>query len=145
MKNEFLNKNTVKEFLVKLYNVVIEDMNIVHNLDEFIEKNAELTTDSIICDMDNYVHQKDTSIFGNFKNVRHDWNFHWCKLKPFCGEVFDDMVKSVDDNTISKEDLSKFQDWLWNWFIEAFGTNGLKYNFIENINNELEELENNKN
>ena len=70
---------------------------------------------------------------GNFCNIREDWEccpeFIGSEVKPW--GKFDDVIKSIDDETISDKDLKKFQTWAFDWYFRAFGTFGLTYNFGE--------------
>lgn len=128
---EFINFDVMYEMLVDLYNEALSPSERCDYVD-IIESYAEHTANGIVRDMRKYVHQDDTKIFGNFANIREDWDyipdFVKSKVKPF--GKFDDMVKSVDDGTISDEDLAKVQEWCFAWFFTAFGTYNLKYNFL---------------
>lgn len=98
---------------------------------EYAEEYANQLADKDVADMQKYVHQSDTKMFGNFANIREDWDtiptFVKSEVEPF--GKFDDMVKSMDDETISEEDLAKVQQWCEDWFYTAFGTYNLQYNF----------------
>lgn len=133
---DFLKFENVRETFKNLFEEVVESYgydqgefeNIVgdHSFDCALE-----TLES----MKKYVHQKDTRMIGNFCNIREDWeetyDFIGSEVKPW--GKFDDVIKSIDDETISDEDLDKFQTWAFDWFFRAFGTWGLKYNFGELI------------
>ena len=81
--------------------------------------------DSFNRDMRNYVHEKDTSIWGNFKNIR--WNFDdYCPIAKTMS--FDEIVSRLDNGEHS-ELTEKFLDWVNDWFFDAFGTWGICYNF----------------
>lgn len=108
--------------------------------EDIIEDYAYHLAESFVRDMRKYVHQKDTKLIGNFSNIRLDWDYALenREIKPW--GKFDDVVKSVDDGTISDADLKKLQTWCSDWFFHAFGTWGITYNFNSFIA-ELEEEE----
>ena len=142
---EFISYKEMYSTLVELYNESLDEMEQAKYESE-IEDMASCVAESIVRDMDKYVHRKDTRMNGNFCNIKEDWNF----CPEFIGsEVqpwgkFDDMVKSMDDDTISDEDCKKVQTWCMDWYFRAFGTWGLKYNFQEFISElEYEEESNN--
>lgn len=125
---DFLNREQVKASLVD----VLSDAECeVDSFEDEVDEYAEMLADSIISDMDAYVHKSDTKIWGNLANIRTDWNI--CKnfvssnIEPW-GD-FDEVVKSIDNETISDEDLDKFHQWALDWFYTAFGTYGIRYNF----------------
>lgn len=104
-----------------------------------IEEFANINAQTIVEDMNRYVHRKSTKIDGNFCNIREDWeycpDFIGSEVKPW--GKFSDVVKSIDDETISDEDLAKFQQWTKDWFFRAFGTWGLCYN-LQTLISEME-------
>lgn len=144
---DFLNYDNVYETFLNLFKDVIKDYGLDYgsfecDTEAYAERVAEKTLES----MKKYVHMRDTRMSGNFCNIREDWestiNFVGSEVKPWGN--FDDVVKSIDDETISDEDLKKFQTWALDWFFTAFGTFGLKYNFgnfISEIEYEREQEE----
>ena len=112
---------------------------------EVAETYANELADSHVATMRGYVHQADTSQFGNYANIRQDWDV----TKKFVASViepwgrFDDIVKSIDDETISKEDLTKFQQWCEDWYWTAYGTRWLRYNFATALSEEVAYREDN--
>lgn len=98
---------------------------------DITEDYAHHLTAGFVRDMDKYVHMKDTQLIGNFCNICEDWDittgFIKSEVTPWGN--FRDMVKSVDDGTISDEDLAKVQEWCQDWFFTAFGTFGISHNF----------------
>ena len=104
-----------------------------------IEEFANINAQTIVEDMNRYVHRKSTKIDGNFCNISEDWeycpDFIGSEVKPW--GKFSDVVKSIDDETISDEDLAKFQQWAKDWFFRAFGTWGLCYN-LQTLISEME-------
>lgn len=146
MNSKFINFDNLLEIITDLYNECLSEEE-QYRYESYVEDYAYITTESTCKDMDEYVHRKDTKMWGNFANIRQDWNitknFVESEVEPW-GD-FDDIIKSIDDNTICKEDLEKFQTWALDWFFTAFGTYNLKYNFnnfiYEIIDNEEQEEE----
>lgn len=127
---EFINFEDMEQTLLDLYKNCLDDES-VQKYESTIEEYANINAQTIVDDMNRYVHQKDTKINGNFCNIREDWevtpDFIGSDVKPW--GKFSDVVKSIDNGTISEEDLKKFQQWAKDWFFRAFGTWGLCYNF----------------
>ena len=144
MEYKFLNFDDVLESITEIYNDCLSEVEQCR-YESCVEDYAYLTAENVCNDMDKYVHMEDTKMWGNFANIRQDWditkNFVKSEVEPW--GKFDDIIKSIDDNTISKEDLEKFQTWALDWFFTAFGTYNLKYNFnnfiYEIIDNEEQE------
>ena len=144
---DFLNYDNVYETFLNLFKDVIKDYGLDYGSFECdTEAYAECVAEKTLESMKKYVHMRDTKIDGNFCNIREDWvstfSFVVSEVKPWGN--FDDVVKSIDDETISDEDLKKFQTWALDWFFTAFGTFGLKYNFgnfISEIEYEREQEE----
>ena len=135
-KKDFLNYDNVYETFLNLFKEVVEDYGYDYDYyEEEVSWYADNSATETLESMKQYVHQKSTRMDGNFANIREDWddipNFVESEVKPW--GKFDDIVKSIDDGTISDEDLQKFQTWALDWFFTAFGTFGLKYNFGEFI------------
>lgn len=120
----------MEQTLLDLYKNCLDDEN-AQKYESTIEEYANINAQTIVDDMNRYVHQKDTKIIGNFCNIREDWevtpDFIGSDVKPW--GKFSDVVKSIDNGTISEEDLKKFQQWAKDWYFRAFGTWGLCYNF----------------
>ncbi len=129
----YLNYNRVYNYLIDLCNDALDEMGDLHdNYDDYVEEYAAASAESIIADMDRYIHQPDKTILGNFNKIDRDWNSKH-------EQSFDDMVKSVDNETISEQELDYVQEWCFDWFLDTFGTFGLKYNFESSISeNEME-------
>jgi hypothetical protein len=131
---EFINFEDMEQTLLNLYKKCLDE-NDAAKYESTIEEYAHINAESICEDMNRYVHRKDTRMDGNFCNIREDWeetyDFIGSEVKPW--GKFDDVIKSIDNKTISDEDLKKFQTWCKDWFFRAFGTWGLCYNFQELI------------
>ena len=144
---DFLNYDNVYETFLNLFKDVIKDYWLDYgSFESETEAYAECVARKTLESMKKYVHMRDTRMNGNFCNIREDWettyDFVMSEVKPWGN--FDDVVKSIDDETISDEDLKKFQTWALDWFFTAFGTFGLKYNFgnfISEIEYEREQEE----
>lgn len=144
MRKEFLNFDDVNECFANLFYDVVKDYGYDEGIYEsFVEEEAHFAALHTLESMKKYCHQSDTRMIGNFCNIREDWEityeFIGSEVKPW--GKFDDVIKSIDDDTISDEDLKKFQTWALDWYFRAFGTWGLKYNFGETLTNFAEELE----
>ena len=144
MGKDFLNYDDVYETFLNLYKDVIKDYGYDYgSLEDVTEDYAEMNAFQTLDDMKRYCHKKNTRIEGNFCNIREDWEvtkeFVESDVKPW--GKFDDVVKSIDNGTISDEDLRKFQTWAFDWFFTAFGTIGLEYNFGNFISDVMYERE----
>ena len=135
-QKDFLNYEDVYETFLNLYKDVINDFGMDYgSWEDVAEDYASLTAGETLDSMKRYCHQESTRMSGNLCNIREDWEdtpgFIGSEIEPW--GKFDDVVKSIDDGTISDEDLQKFQTWALDWFFTAFGTFGLKYNFGDYI------------
>ena len=135
---DFINYDDMYECIKNIYiDALNEDE--ASKYENEIECYAEIAAQDAVESMRKYVHLKNTRMEGNLCNIREDWEY----TPEFIGsEVqtwgkFDDMVKSMDDETISVDVCMKVQTWCMDWYFRAFGTFGLKYNFQSYIS-ELE-------
>ena len=139
MDKTFLNYDKLYAALEEVFTEALENMEDGESYDWMIEGYCEYHTQRIMDDMKEYIHKKDTSMIGNFANIRTDWEY--CKefvksnVEPW--GRFDDIVASVDNGTITDEDLAKLQEWCLDWFFTAFGTWGLKYNFQTDVADQM--------
>ena len=135
---DFINYDDMYECIKNIYIDALDEDEASKYEDE-IECHAEIAAQDAVESMRKYVHRKDTRMDGNFCNIREDWEdtpeFICSEVQPW--GKFDDMVKSMDDDNISDEDLKKVQTWRMDRYFRAFGTWGLKYNFQSYIS-ELE-------
>lgn len=126
MEKEFLNRADLSECILNICKDTVD----YSKWEDIVDDYVVTMTESIINDMRKYVHEDDTSMIGNFANIREDWDiikdFAESEIEPF--GRFDDIIKSIDNNTINDTDLIKFQKWALDWFFTAFGTFGIKYN-----------------
>ena len=133
MEYTFINEQKHYETLLSIFMEVLEDHGDT-DYEWFAEDEAERLAASHVESMKDYVHQRDTKIYGNFCDIRDDWNrpgFVHSEIEPW--GRFDDVVKSIDEKTISEQDLEKFQQWCEDWFFTAFGTYNLEYNFATDL------------
>lgn len=95
--------------------------------DDYIDEYVETIVEDAIRSFDKLVHRDDTSMTGNFKDIRYDWEgFH--REYPH-GSSLKEIVEMIDageDNEFTRE----FKDWAVDWYFEAFGTYNLKYNWV---------------
>lgn len=129
---EFLNRDMVYNWSVTILTGERDSMCDLHDdYDWLIESYAETLTEEFCRDMQKYARQKDTKLDGNFCNIKEDWDnntgFIKSEVQPF--GRYDDMVSSMIDETISDDQLAIVQQWCFDWFLCAFGTWGIKYNF----------------
>ena len=141
---DFINYDSMLEVCMNLFTEVVEEFGYDKDLwDEEITTYADICAQDAVDSMRKYCHREDTRMCGNFCNIREDWEycpeFIGSEVKPW--GRFDDVIKSIDDETISDEDLAKFQTWTMDWYFTAFGTYGLKYNFGEIISEKAYEME----
>ena len=128
---DFLNYDEVYGTFLGLFKEVIKDYGLDYgSFEDDTEEYTRVTALSVLDSMKRYVHG-DTRISGNFANMYDDWeittDFVSSEVKPW--GHFRDIIESIDNETISDEDLKKFQTWALDWFFTAFGTYNLKYNF----------------
>lgn len=134
MEYTFLNEQKHYENLLEIFMGVVNNYEGSESYEWFAEEEAERLAARHIESMKEYVHQRDTKLYGNFCNIREDWDhpgFIRSEVEPW--GRFDDVVKSIDDKTISEQDLEKFQQWCEDWFFTAFGSYNLEYNFATDV------------
>lgn len=125
---DFLNKDKVYDELFGMFQDRLGEE--FYKWESMIEDYTIITAESMCNDMRKYCHMKDTSMSGNFCDIRRNWDTRTLiKSDVFPWGNFSDVVRSIDDDTISDEDLEKFQTWALDWFFTAFGTWGLFCNF----------------
>ena len=96
--------------------------------DDYIDDYVDMVVEDAVKSFNKLVHRDDTSMFGNFKDIRYDWEGfhhelpHGCTLR----EVVE-LIEAGEENEITKE----FKDWAVDWYFEAFGTYNLKYKWTE--------------
>lgn len=129
----FINEDNFFEAFKGLYNDELVSCGYnPQQYEDYVDEYAWNTTLSTAASFRKYVHMADTHMVGNFCNIRQDWEccpeFIGSEVQPW--GMFDDVVKSIDDGTISDDNLARFQTWAMDWYFTAFGTYNLKYNFI---------------
>lgn len=83
-------------------------------------------------DFKTYCNQNDTRIYGNFNNIKWDYELE------FKGKYYKDILTKLN-NEIDDEETKQFKDWAVDWFFETFGTFGMKYNFSSTLDCYFEE------
>lgn len=148
MAYDLLNKE--KHYAALLEELSDEAKNYYDDLGEdtasgLAEEEADRLADSHVKTMQTYGHDKDTSQWGNFANIREDWNNNFVRSEVEPWGDYDAMVKSMDEETISDEDKAKVQQWVEDWYWQAYGTRWLRYNFAETLGNLAYEAEQDRN
>lgn len=95
---------------------------------DFIDEYVEDVVDDAVKSFNELVHRNDTSMWGNFKDIRYNWEGFHNELPHGC--TLKEVVKMIDageDNEITRE----FKNWAVDWYFEAFGTYNLKYKWSE--------------
>ena len=96
---------------------------------DYMEAYVDSVVDNTIRSFNTYVHREDTSIPGNFCDIRIDYR------REHDGKSFRKVVADIDHG-IENADTKEFRDWAVEWFFTAFGTFALKYNwttFMEEV------------
>lgn len=140
-----MNIDKMYECILELYKDALDEDDY-YKYEDIAEDMAWQVATDMAMDMRKYVHQEDTSMVGNLCNIREDWettiDFVKSDVRPW--GRFDDMVRSMDEGTISEADHAKVQQWCMDWLFTAFGTYNIKYNFqtyISDLEYELNENE----
>lgn len=142
---DLLNKTELVKRLKGIYEndfkkIVGEDSPYKDSLHDHVDEWAERVAGETIANMKIYCKKSDTSIPGNFKDVRH--NYVWDKVN----ELLDfDQIVNLTLNTKEEDETAEikaFRNWFLSWIFEAFGTFGLSYNFSNFLSEELSQLEN---
>lgn len=89
---------------------------------EFCEEEGSRLAYNWANDFRSYCNQKDTKIYGNFNNIKWDYELE------FKGKHYEDILAKLNAE-IDDEETKEFKDWAVTWFFETFGTFGMKYNF----------------
>lgn len=126
-----LNLDSVTEMLEGvIYDAVSERAKCMYEslIDEYITMHAQ----KIVDDMEKYVRQADTKIVGNFNDITRDWNMRDNAGTDYTPSGwFADIVAAMEKGEIDESEAEKVQEWTLSWFLETFGTFGIKYNFNE--------------
>lgn len=132
---DFFNFDKMYDAYIDIYKNAFSSEDEYEEYREFAEDEAERNVLSNIHDMRKLCHEKDTRMDGNFCNIREDWNsatgFIKSEVTPW-GD-FDDMVRAMDEDTLTDEQVEKVQQWCLDWFFTAFGTYWVEYNFSTHI------------
>ena len=102
---------------------------------EYMPDYIEGIIDDTIQSFDKYVHRDDTSLFGNFSDIRLDYE------REHEGKSFRKLIADIDSG-IENADTKEFREWTIGWYFTAFGTFNLKYKwgeFMEEVNADNED------
>ena len=135
--------NGVKSRKNKILLGVLKDRKFIHRC-LGSEKDAKILSITSMAEMKNYLHRKSQHMDGNFADLSMDYPKHrtgtfW--VSEYDGPVaeyfslYPDMVARLDAAEDS-EQADEDREYLAEWFFDAFGTFGIKYNF----SNELDEI-----
>lgn len=95
---------------------------------DFIDDYVDGIVEDTIKSFDKLVHRSNTSMVGNFADIRYDWDgYH--KEYPH-GVSFNEVIEMID-NGEDNEKTREFKTWTIDWYFNAFGTYNLKYNWNE--------------
>lgn len=132
----FIAFDELMESIAEIYRDTRADFRAVSICDDdTINEMAFYAASDIEADMRKYLHQRDTSIWGNFNNI--SWNYP----REHDGASFRDVVAKIEEGTLPAAEYEKWSEWLLNWFYETFGTYGLSYNFGDFLTDEICEWE----
>lgn len=98
-------------------------------------------------EMKEYLHMKNHSIWGNFANIEYDYPEHITGTRccfEYDGDDYFDLFPQMVARLDSAEDSERADEdrkYLAEWYFNAFGTFGIKYNFGETVSEIAYELE----
>jgi len=102
--------------------------------DDYMDEYVDGIIEETIKSFDTYVHRDDTSMVGNFCDIRYDYE------REHKGQSFRALIEKIDAN-MGGEDVDEFREWSVGWYFTAFGTYNLKYNwaqFMEDVSGDCE-------
>ena len=73
-----------------------------------------------------YCNKRDTSIWGNFNNVKYDYE------RDHDGTTFKDILAKLNAS-IDDAETREFKTWAVKWFLDTVGTYNLAYNFSNDL------------
>lgn len=142
-KRNLLNPQKLEDKFREIYTDAISEWEIPTTLDEIKEEisaAACASKDLYIQQFEEYAFKADTSIVGNFADIRLDYK----REKPLGEMSYDRFLELWEQDLISDETLEKFQTWAQSWFFTAFGTWGFSYNFQTGVSEMIYDLEKDK-
>lgn len=124
-----LNPQKLEDAFREIYTDAVSGWEIPESLRESmvdeIDAAACASKDLYIQKFEEYAFKADTSIVGNFADIRLDYK----REKPLGEMSYDRFLELWEQDLISDETLEKFQSWAQSWFFTAFGTWIFSYNF----------------
>lgn len=140
-KRNLLNPQKLEDRFREIYTDAISGWEIPESLRESmvdeIDAAACASKDLYIQKFEEYAFKADTSIVGNFADIRLDYK----REKPLGEMSYDRFLELWEQDLISDETLEKFQTWAQSWFFTAFGTWGFSYNFQTGVSEMIYALE----
>ena len=149
---DYIGVESFAKVIENLYRECLEKFDDAEDLEEYSADVFEKNIQSMAWDftleanreMKNYLHRKSQHMDGNFADLSMDYPKHrtgtfW--VSEYDGPVaeyfslYPDMVARLDAAEDS-EQADEDREYLEEWFFDAFGTFGIKYNF----SNELDEI-----
>lgn len=130
-KKWYIDKASIQDRLRKALTDVVKNFGYEDRdeASEYMEEYVGLLTDEINDDMKHYLHLNDTSMIGNFADIRYDFeDYKVCSLE--------ECVKLLDAGDTS-DMANKCRECLTSWFFQAFGTKAIMYNFGDYIQDAL--------
>lgn len=139
---EYINLNRIAGKLIKIYSKEVEDIRDdecrtvsgrayldAYWDDEHVRDYATMMAYKLNDEMKAYLNMKDHEIMGNFCNIDKDYPKYRGTLSSRKAiNALDDMVDRLNDGDMSEQSVED-REFLTDWFFQAFGTFGLKYNF----------------
>ena len=153
--HDYINREKMENALLELLKEEMEDfggedeiMDEVKGIlsdDDFciLREYVKNLADSFNSSMKKYVHQKDTSICGNFHNIRRNYYYGGVGVEkcPISETMeFDDIIRIIDEGK-RWNFTEEFLDWANDWFFSTVGTWGICYNFGDYLGALYEEIE----
>ena len=136
-RRTLINPQTFEGRFREIYTDAVSGWEIPESLRESmvdeIDAAACASKDLYIQKFEEYAFKADTSIVGNFADIRLDYK----REKPLGEMSYDRFLELWEQDLISDETLEKFQSWAQSWFFTAFGTCGFSYNFHTGISEML--------
>lgn len=93
--------------------------------DDYIDEYVDGIVGDTIKSFDKLVHRDDTSMFGNFADIKVDW-----EREHKGGKRFRELIQEIDAGE-RNSDTQEFKTWTIDWYFNAFGTYNLTYKWTE--------------
>ena len=136
-RKNLLNPQKLEDRFREIYTDAVSGWEIPEDLKESmvdeIDAAACASKDLCLQQFEEYAFKADTSIVGNFADIRLDYK----REKPLGEMSYDRFLELWTQDLISPETEEKFQTWAQSWFFTAFGTWGFSYNFQNGVSEML--------